>query len=248
MPQRAIAKQGGREPVAAAKRAREVRARIAHQPPHVADRDRPLLAQQLRRDRHPPRVQVLLKRIAELRIRALQLSRRGRQRLGDRRERKRATVVAGDDHPRQQIQPAAFAERISVHTPSTDPARAPGHRDALLLLAELQHREERLLGHLYAPDLLHPLLALLLFGQELFLARDVPAVAAPRSRPCETLSRSPARSCARRSPPESARRTAGGESACAASPSACAPSHTPSRDAPPSTAHPPGRPRAARRA
>jgi hypothetical protein len=126
MPQRTIAKQRRRKPVAAAKRAREVRARVAHQPPHVADRDRPLLAQQLRGDRHPPRVQVLVEGVAELRVRALQLPGRGRQRPRDRRERQRAAIVTRDDHPRQQIQPAAFAERIGVHTPPTDPPRAPG--------------------------------------------------------------------------------------------------------------------------
>src|SRR5665213_2173108 len=43
--------------------------------------------------------------------------------------------------------------------------------------AELEHREEGLLRHLDAPDLLHPLLAFLLLLEQLALARDVAAVA-----------------------------------------------------------------------
>src|ERR1019366_5340446 len=59
------------------------------------------------------------------------------------------------------------------------PARPPRRRrrPAALRLAQLEHREERLLGHLDAPDLLHPLLALLLLLEQLALARDVAAVA-----------------------------------------------------------------------
>src|SRR5205814_2398439 len=48
---------------------------------------------------------------------------------------------------------------------------------ARLLLAELEHGEERLLRHLDATHLLHPLLALLLLLEQLFLAGDVAAVA-----------------------------------------------------------------------
>src|SRR6188472_4459692 len=47
----------------------------------------------------------------------------------------------------------------------------------LLLAVEVQDGEERLLRHLDAADLLHPLLALLLLLEQLPLARDVAAVA-----------------------------------------------------------------------
>src|SRR5471030_632948 len=46
-----------------------------------------------------------------------------------------------------------------------------------LRLVEIQHCEERLLGHLDAADVLHPLLALLLLLEQLPLAADVTAVA-----------------------------------------------------------------------
>jgi hypothetical protein len=74
VPQRTVAKQGRRQAVAAAKRAREVRGvAVADQAPDVADRDRALLGEQLRGDRHPPCEQVLVEAVAELRICALQL-------------------------------------------------------------------------------------------------------------------------------------------------------------------------------
>src|SRR5204863_3058862 len=44
-------------------------------------------------------------------------------------------------------------------------------------VAELEHREKRLLRHLDAADLLHPLLAFLLLLEQLALAADVAAVA-----------------------------------------------------------------------
>src|SRR3954468_11912687 len=50
---------------------------------------------------------------------------------------------------------------------------APGAR----LVAQLEHGQERLLGDLHAPDLLHALLPLLLALEELALAADVAAVA-----------------------------------------------------------------------
>ena len=57
---RRLAKARRREPVAAAKRAREMRPlAVADQPRHVVHRDRALLHQQLRADRHPPREQIL---------------------------------------------------------------------------------------------------------------------------------------------------------------------------------------------
>jgi hypothetical protein len=89
---------------------------IADQAPDVTDRDRALLDQQLRGDRHPPREQVLVEAVPELRIRTLQLPGRGRQRTGDRGEGQRAAVVTRDEHPPEQIQAAALAERIGAHT------------------------------------------------------------------------------------------------------------------------------------
>src|SRR5947209_13472301 len=47
----------------------------------------------------------------------------------------------------------------------------------LALLPQLKNRQERLLGHLDPPDLLHPLLAPLLLLEQLALAGDVSAVA-----------------------------------------------------------------------
>src|SRR5690606_7600664 len=44
------------------------------------------------------------------------------------------------------------------------------------LLVDLQHRQERLLGHLDPPHLLHPLLPRFLLLQQLLLAGDVAAV------------------------------------------------------------------------
>src|SRR6266540_4324929 len=45
------------------------------------------------------------------------------------------------------------------------------------VLFDLEERQEGLLGDVHPPDLLHPLLSLLLLLQELALAGDVPAVA-----------------------------------------------------------------------
>src|SRR5215211_2419878 len=47
----------------------------------------------------------------------------------------------------------------------------------VLGLIQLEHRQEGLLGHLHASDLLHALLPLLLLLEELALAADVAAVA-----------------------------------------------------------------------
>src|SRR5438105_14126145 len=44
-------------------------------------------------------------------------------------------------------------------------------------LADFEHRQECLLGDIYATDSLHALLAFLLFFQQLTLARDVAAIA-----------------------------------------------------------------------
>jgi len=99
---------------------------VADQAPDVADRDRALLGQQLCGRRHPPREQVLLKGVAELRVRALQLPGRGPDRAGDRDEGQRAAVVARHQDPAQQVQAAALADRIWVHTSLSDGARPNG--------------------------------------------------------------------------------------------------------------------------
>ena len=63
---------------------------VADQPRDVCDRDRRLIGQQVRRGVHAPRAQVLVEALlAELRIRALQLPRRARQRARDLGERER---------------------------------------------------------------------------------------------------------------------------------------------------------------
>jgi hypothetical protein len=74
----ALAKARRREPVATAKRAREVRrVAVADELGDVAHGDRRLLGQQLGGRGHASREQVLVKaRLAELRVRALHLARR----------------------------------------------------------------------------------------------------------------------------------------------------------------------------
>src|SRR5437899_9154751 len=78
---RSLAEAGRRQAVAAAEGAREVRRLpVAHQARHVRDGDRRLLDQKRRRGRHPPREQVLVEALlAELRVGALELSRRAGQ-------------------------------------------------------------------------------------------------------------------------------------------------------------------------
>ncbi|HEY2571204.1 MAG TPA: hypothetical protein VGI27_07015 [Solirubrobacteraceae bacterium] len=99
---------------APAKDARKVRRlAVADEPRHVAHRDRRLLGQEPRRDRHASRLQVLVEaRLAELRIRALQLARRARHGARNSAERERLAVVARNDHPRQQVQPASARQRL----------------------------------------------------------------------------------------------------------------------------------------
>ena len=88
---------------------------VAHQPRHVRDRDR-LPRQQLRGGHHAARAEVLLEGlVTELRVGALQLARRAGQGARQRLERQRAAVVARDQHPRQQIQPASLAEGAGAH-------------------------------------------------------------------------------------------------------------------------------------
>jgi hypothetical protein len=111
---RLLAKARRRHAEAPAKDAREVRRpAVADQPRHVAHRDRRLLGQELRRDRHAPRQQVLAEaRLAELPVRALQLARRARHGARHHAQRERPAVVARHDHPRQQIQPASARQRL----------------------------------------------------------------------------------------------------------------------------------------
>src|SRR3954451_22633387 len=72
---------------------------------------------------------------------------------------------------------------VTVFTGESPPGRllpatrALWARRRASVVVELEHGEERLLGYLYATDLLHPPLALLLPLQQLALARDVAAVA-----------------------------------------------------------------------
>jgi hypothetical protein len=126
------AKARRRHAVAPAEHAREVRRlAVAHQPRHVAHGDRRLLGQQLRGHPHAPRLQVLLEtRLAELRVGALQLARRARHGASHTAERQRLAVVARDDHPREQVEPATAGQRVRAHTPCSDCASPRGTRRA----------------------------------------------------------------------------------------------------------------------
>jgi hypothetical protein len=111
---RLLAKARRRHAEAPAKDAREVRRlAVTDQPRHVTHRDRRLLGQELRRDRHAPRQQVLAKaRLAELPVSALQLARRARYGTRHRVQRERLAIVARHDHPCQQVQPASARQRL----------------------------------------------------------------------------------------------------------------------------------------
>src|SRR5437870_1277037 len=76
--------------------------------------------------------------------------------------------------------PPRARARASCPPPSASGRCCPGTRTGcarLLLLLQLEHREERLLRDLHAAQLLHPLLAFLLALEQLSLARHVAAVA-----------------------------------------------------------------------
>jgi hypothetical protein len=111
---RLLAKARRRHPEAPAEDAREVRRlAVAHQPRHVAHLDRRLLGQELRRDRHAPRQQLLAEaRLAELRVCALQLTRRARHGPRHHLQRERPAVVTLNYDPREQIQPASARQRL----------------------------------------------------------------------------------------------------------------------------------------
>jgi hypothetical protein len=99
----------------------------AHEPRHVAHRDRGLLDQQLRGHVQAARNQILAEGdLAELGIGARELTRRAGQRPGDPLERQRTPVVASDDHASKQVQPATLLDRGGTHTFLSDPSAANG--------------------------------------------------------------------------------------------------------------------------
>jgi hypothetical protein len=100
---------------------------IADEPRDVAHGDRRLLGEELCGRGHPPPEQVLVKaQLAELRVSALDLSRRARKRGGDRGERQRLAVVARDDDAREQILPLACCEGLGLHLSHSDVTREAG--------------------------------------------------------------------------------------------------------------------------
>ena len=85
---------------------------VAHPAHDIAD-GKITLGEQLRRGGHTPRDEFFVETaLAELCIRSLQLTRRAAQRARHRGDRKVGmAVLARDDHPRKQVQPAALAKR-----------------------------------------------------------------------------------------------------------------------------------------
>ncbi|HTA35850.1 MAG TPA: hypothetical protein VK761_03955 [Solirubrobacteraceae bacterium] len=114
---RQLAKACRRDAEAPSKRAREVRRlAVADEPRDVADRYRRLLGEQLRRGRQPSSAQILVEaQLAELRVGALDLSRRARHRAGDLGERQLASVVARDDDAREQVHAPAGRCCLGLH-------------------------------------------------------------------------------------------------------------------------------------
>jgi hypothetical protein len=108
-------KDGGRDPVAALERPREVgRLTVADQPCHIAHRDRGL-GQQLGGGDHPSGEKVLAERAAaELLVGALYLAGGAGERLGDDRERQVLAVATFDQQAREQIQPTTLRERTGT--------------------------------------------------------------------------------------------------------------------------------------
>jgi len=127
---RAKARRG--HPEAPAKRPREARRlAVAHEPRHVAHRDRGLLGEQLRRHRHPPREQILAEAaLAELGIGSLKTARRSGDRIRHRAQRERLAIVALHHHARQQVQPAPGVDRRCAHAVHSDRAGSVGTRFA----------------------------------------------------------------------------------------------------------------------
>src|SRR3954469_13398886 len=86
-----------------------------------------------------------------------------------------ACAAAGVRTRASRVRSTAFRR---IHTGTRPFSRTCGLGLRLRRLgAYIEYRQERVLGHLDAPDLLHALLALLLALEQLALARDVAAVA-----------------------------------------------------------------------
>ena len=89
---------------------------VAHEPRHVGDGNRGLLAEQLRGDAHAPLEQILAEAaVSELGIGSLELSRRARERSRHRLQGQLAAIVARDDHTRQQVQPVTSRGGVVAH-------------------------------------------------------------------------------------------------------------------------------------
>ena len=101
-----LAEAGRGEPVALPEGAGEMRClAVADQPCDVGDGDRWLACQQLRGGPQASAAQVLAEGgVAELRVRTLDLAGRAGERPGEDLQGQVLAVVAGDDHPRQQVQ------------------------------------------------------------------------------------------------------------------------------------------------
>jgi hypothetical protein len=114
---RALAKARRRDAEAPPKRACEVRRlAVADELRDIADRDRRLLGEQLRRGGHPPCEQVLVEaELAELRVRSLNLPRRARHGACHLGERQLAPVVARDYDAREQIDASAGGCCLGEH-------------------------------------------------------------------------------------------------------------------------------------
>jgi hypothetical protein len=92
-----------------------------HESRHVAHGDRRLFDQQLRGDIQTAREQVLAEGdLAELGVRAGELTRRAGERACDSVERQGLPVVAHNHNTGLQIQAATLFDRRGAHTPSSD--------------------------------------------------------------------------------------------------------------------------------
>jgi len=109
-------KDGGRNPVAAPERPREVgRLTVADEPRYIAHRDRGF-GQQFGGGDHPSGEKVLAEgAAAELRVGALYLAGGAGERLGDDRERQVLAVATFDQQARVKIQPTTLRERTGTH-------------------------------------------------------------------------------------------------------------------------------------
>src|SRR5439155_12147846 len=76
--------------------------------------------------------------------------------------------------------PGALRPAADVGASTRRAGRSGARLGRLAAVADLEHREESVLGHLDAPDLLHALLALFLALEQLALAADVAAIALGR--------------------------------------------------------------------